>query len=165
MLWPSHLTLRPHSPTCLSDVAFTVTFGIEALLKVLAFTFRGYISNITNKVRQPTGEEAIDLLDGCMQGGVGTSSFEALASRPAGGPKTIHTHARLRAIVLAPLHIDGLGPAPTHSLPGGPAHCGDQCAAAGVGLCGRPGGVQGGGAAMGLFSLLLQDGTVELSGG
>jgi hypothetical protein len=31
-------------------VAFTIAFGLEAVLKILAFTFRGYIANATSKV-------------------------------------------------------------------------------------------------------------------
>lgn len=30
---------------------FTIAFGIEAVLKILAFTFRGYIATATNKVQ------------------------------------------------------------------------------------------------------------------
>lgn len=33
-----------------ADVAFTAIFGVEAALKILAFTFRGYIASATNKV-------------------------------------------------------------------------------------------------------------------
>lgn len=33
-----------------SDVAFTILFGLEAVAKILAFTFRGYIRTTTNKV-------------------------------------------------------------------------------------------------------------------
>lgn len=32
------------------DVAFTALFGLEAVAKILAFTFRGYIASATNKV-------------------------------------------------------------------------------------------------------------------
>jgi hypothetical protein len=42
----------PHTPqpTKNSDVVFTAAFGAEALLKILAFTFRRYIANATNKL-------------------------------------------------------------------------------------------------------------------
>jgi hypothetical protein len=31
-------------------VFFTVAFGLEAVLKIMAFTFKGYFANTTNKV-------------------------------------------------------------------------------------------------------------------
>jgi len=50
----SPLFLTPcHQPTInnhQSDVGFTIIFGIEAVLKILAFNFRVYISTATNKV-------------------------------------------------------------------------------------------------------------------
>ena len=40
----------PAAHTAASDVAFTAAFGLEALLKIFAFSFRTYISSGVNKV-------------------------------------------------------------------------------------------------------------------